>query len=350
MSLTLVPPAPVLAPNGAVPAAIPFNEARRLVALRRYGVLDSLPEQAYDDLTELVAAICRVPIALITLIDEHRQWFKSCIGLEGSETKREEAFCAHAILCPDEVMEVPDARLDTRFAHNPFVTGAPHVRFYAGAPLVAPDGVALGTICVIDHKPRKLSTAERTALQALSRQVVSQLELRQTLAGLEVECLTDPLTGLWNRRALDRRLSEEWSRHARKRQPMAMLMVDLDHFKRVNDQFGHPAGDAVLVQAAQVIRRTVRVSDVVARFGGEEFAVILPDTDTNAALAVAEKVRAALEAAGWSQHPVTASVGAASVTPDTRGTAHTLISRADRALYAAKGAGRNQVQPFTGWA
>lgn len=270
--------------------------------------------------------------------------------MEGSETPREQAFCAHAILQPDETLEVADARLDTRFAHNPLVTGAPHVRFYAGSPLVTPEGLALGTICIIDHQPRRITDTERSALQALSRQVVSQLELRKQLAGLEVESLTDALTGLWNRRALDRRLSEEWNRHARNGGPLALLMIDLDRFKGINDDFGHQAGDEVLVQASQLIRRTVRISDIVARMGGEEFVVVVPDSDQNAAMAVAEKVRAAFAGASWAHRAMTASIGVTSIRPDKSSNAHALISRADRALYAAKAAGRNQVRAFSGWA
>ena len=161
-------------------APLPDNETQRLAILREYNVLDSMPEQAFDDLTLLAAQICQTPITLISLIDEDRQWFKSRVGLNAAETSRDAAFCAHAILNPDEVLEVPDAQLDPRFADNPLVTGDPHIRFYAGAPLVTADGLALGTLCVIDRVPRKLSAEQTAALQALSRTVVARLELRRT--------------------------------------------------------------------------------------------------------------------------------------------------------------------------
>ncbi len=161
-------------------APLPDNETQRLAILREYNVLDSMPEQAFDDLTLLAAQICQTPIALITLVDENRQWFKSKIGLSATETSRDAAFCAHAILNPDEVLEVPDAHLDPRFANNPLVTSEPHIRFYAGAPLAGQDGVALGTLCAIDRVPRKLSAEQIAALQALSRTVVARLELRRT--------------------------------------------------------------------------------------------------------------------------------------------------------------------------
>lgn len=146
----------------------PHDEPRRLQALRGSGLLDSLPEQAYDDIVYLAARICETPIALISLVDEDRQWFKARVGLEARETPRDVAFCAHAIL-GDGVFEVPDSQADARFAANPLVTGAPHVRFYAGAPLVASGGEVIGTVCVIDRHPKHLTVPQREALTALSR-------------------------------------------------------------------------------------------------------------------------------------------------------------------------------------
>lgn len=165
----------------AVPAAIPPNEAQRLAALRRYGVLDTPAEQAFDDLAHLAAFICGTPISVVSLIDVDRQWFKSEIGLDTRETHRDVAFCAHAILDRD-VFVVPDATADGRFVDNPLVTGDPNIRFYAGAPMITPDGFSLGTVCVIDRVPRELTDAQRDALKALSRQAMAQLELRRKQA------------------------------------------------------------------------------------------------------------------------------------------------------------------------
>lgn len=159
-------------------APIPKNEARRLKVLWQYDVLDTVPEEVFDDLTELAANICEAPIALISLVDEDRQWFKSRVGVTISETSRDISFCAHA-LSSDGLFLVPDATRDKRFRKNPLVTGEPRIRFYAGAPLVTPDGHALGTLCVLDKKPRALRPEQQQALRVLAHHVVSQLELRR---------------------------------------------------------------------------------------------------------------------------------------------------------------------------
>jgi anti-sigma regulatory factor (Ser/Thr protein kinase) len=158
-----------------------MREAARLAALRRYRILDTDPEQAFDDLTMLASHICHAPIAYISLIDENRQWFKSQVGMSESETARNVSFCTHAIELPHEIMVVPDALDDHRFANNPYVVGDPNIRFYAGAPLVTPDGFALGTLCVVDCVPRMLTPDQLNALEALRRQAQAQLELRRNL-------------------------------------------------------------------------------------------------------------------------------------------------------------------------
>jgi len=170
-------------------ATNPPNEAARLAALERYAILDTEPEQSFDDLTLLASFICKTPVAMISLIDGQRQWFKSRVGVTVSETPREVAFCSTAIE-QTEIFVVPDALQDERFRNNPFVVADPHIRFYAGAPLINEDGYALGTICVVDQTPRELAPEERDALKALSRLVLAQMEFRRNLILLK-EALSD---------------------------------------------------------------------------------------------------------------------------------------------------------------
>ena len=157
----------------------------RLAALLEYEIMDTPPEQAFDDLTRLTSFICGTPIATVTLLDQQRQWFKSAVGTTDREGPIEHAFCAHAIQ-QDGIFTVPDALQDARFVENPLVTGAPFIRFYAGVPLTTPQGVSIGTLCAIDRKPRELTMDQEEALSALGRQVMSMLELRRTVKALSI--------------------------------------------------------------------------------------------------------------------------------------------------------------------
>ncbi len=178
-----------LSGRSTMPVAMPKTDAARVAALEKYAILDTDPEQSFDDLTLLASFICKTPIALISLVDENRQWFKSRIGLDVSETPREIAFCSLAIQQSD-VFVVPDALEDERFRNNPLVVSEPHIRFYAGAPLINEDGYALGTLCVVDRSPRELTFDQKEALRALSRLVLAQLEFRRNLILLK-EALND---------------------------------------------------------------------------------------------------------------------------------------------------------------
>ena len=170
--------------DGPLTSPVPANEDERLAALRDYKILDTPTEQVFDDLTWLASFICQTPIALVSLIDRHRQWFKSRVGMTATETPRSESICAHAVMNPDRILEVRDASKDRRFAGIPSVASGA-IRFYAGAPVVGARGHAVGTICVIDREPRSLSDDQRHALQILAHQAASQLELRARLMAAE---------------------------------------------------------------------------------------------------------------------------------------------------------------------
>lgn len=344
-------------------APLPTNETQRIKALHSYGVLDSAAEQVFDDLARIAALCCDVPIALISLVDRERQWFKAHIGLAATETPRSISFCAHAILKPDQVMVVSDARRDARFAGNPAVTGPPGIIFYAGAPLVTPTGEAIGTLCIADTRYRTLTDKQLEILRSLAAQAMAQLEMRRSIMlqeatlesqsryldqlerhqeELEQENATDPLTALGNRRAFQERLEAEMSRAKRNGTSVALLILDVDFFKRYNDSFGHPAGDGVLRQLAEVMKRSSRSHDFAARVGGEEFAVILPETARESAFVIAERLRRHVQRETWPNRPVTISIGVgiASAGVDT---AQQLTERADVALYRSKRDGRNRV-------
>lgn len=247
--------------------AKPADEATRIDTLRALKILDTSPEERFDRLTRLAKRLFGVPIALVSLVDEDRQWFKSSQGLDASETPRDISFCGHAILGED-VFLVPDAALDERFHDNPLVIDDPNIRFYAGCPLSVPNGSKLGTLCLIDREPRKFSEDDMALLRDLARMA------EQELAAVQLATM-DELTLLSNRRGF-----EALSRHAlglvkRLQKPAALLYFDLDGFKQINDRFGHAEGDRALKAFARLLQGTFRESDVLGRLGGDEFAVLM---------------------------------------------------------------------------
>ena len=354
---------PVQAPAQATP---PAEEAARLAALRRFQILDTPAEEAYDDLVAIASGICGTPMAAVSLIDAERQWSKASIGL-GQVTPRSLSFCSHVVARP-RTLVVRDAQLDDRFRDNPAVTGTPGVRFYAGAPLIDSTGQAVGALCVVDTVPRDLEPYQQRALESLSRQVVALMELRaahrelqhhlserewyerqldlyrQELearnAELTQESLTDVLTGLPNRRAFGARMDAALAQARARGEELALAIVDIDHFKQINDLHGHPSGDDTLVKVARALRAQFVEPAVVARFGGEEFAVVMPGQSTDAARVQCDHAREAVE---WFPDglPVTVSIGLAGLQAGDG--VSDLYARADRGLYRAKREGRNRV-------
>ncbi len=334
-----------------VAAPVPANEAERLAALRSYDILDTACETAFDDIADIARQLLRAPIGLVTLIDAERQWFKANLGLDFRQTPRDQAFCAHAILGSAPLV-VPDATQDVRFADNPLVTGPNNIRFYAGVPLVNPQGFVLGTLCVIDTVSRDIGSVDTKMLRGLARTAGTAMELHRALHDMRRVAATDPLTGLANRRAFYQRLETAISRQRRTGKPLDVLYLDLDQFKLINDRHGHAVGDDALQQIAAALRSASRLEDFAARLGGDEFALILDDQadeSPNPAAewrlsATAERIRKSInDAMGRRKWPVTASIGAVRflAPPETAADA---LAVADRLMYEAKGAGRNCIR------
>lgn len=347
---------------------LPSNEAERLEVLRQLHILDTPAEPAFDDLAVIAATICGTPRAALTLVDSDRQWFKAATGVPRSEAPRDISFCAHAINRPAELLLVEDTLDDPRFRDNPMVVGLPPVRFYAGAPLLSEEGYGLGTLCVFGDQPARLSPEQQRALMALSRQAAYLLQLRRVSRTLEqlvrdrdwyeqqleryhsslvaenadlaVQTRTDPLTGLPNRRAFTVALDAAVVSAQQEREPVAVAMLDIDHFKAINDQHGHDRGDQVLVALSDLLRAHSAGSGTAARFGGEEFVLLMPGAGHELAQVQCEYLRESVSLLPLNL-AVTISIGVAVL---KRGEAvDQMLKRADEALYEAKRTGRNRV-------
>jgi len=309
-------------------APLPTNEPQRLQSLHALGILDTAPEERFDRLTRIARRFFRVPIALVSLVDADRQWFKSRNGLDQKELPREYSFCAHAILNAERVMVVRDAKTDERFRSNPLVTGSPEIRFYAGCPVKAPDGSALGTLCVIDHEPRDLEADDATVLTDLAELVEHEIK---SLA----LATTDDLTGLANRRGFDAIAVHTLAVCLRVEKPATLLLFDLDDFKNVNDTLGHAAGDRVLQKFSNHLVATFRDSDVVARLGGDEFCVLLSGAGASDIDRPLKELRDLMSEQD-DDPAATFSVGAATYDSDRHRTIADLLLEADEDMYADK--------------
>jgi diguanylate cyclase (GGDEF)-like protein len=324
------------------PAGCEQRELQRLQVLHDYHVLDTPPEAFFDDMVYIAALACATPTALITLIDTDRQWFKARIGLQETETSRDIAVCNYALEQSDRVMVIEDIEHDPRFVDNPLVNAAPYMRFYAGAPLVTPEGHVLGTLCVIDKVPRKISGTQRDILKVLARSVVAALALRRDVAQLEQLSTTDGVTGLGNRRAFEDRLDSEVWRARRYGAPLSLMLIDVDGFRRFNDLHGHPAGERLLQSLAGLLHRNLRDGDHGSCLGADEFAVILPDTSSHVACRVGEALRQSIAGDHAGTTAVSLSIGVAEIDSMVRDS-QALVTAADAALLEARHAGGNCV-------
>ena len=310
---------------------LPEDELARLQVLHALCILDSGPEERFDRLTRMARRVFSTPIALVSLVDLNRQWFKSCQGLGVNETGRDVSFCGHAIL-GDEIFVIPDATGDSRFADNPLVTGEPHIRFYAGCPLKVSRGAKVGTLCIIDQQPRSFDSADAQALRDLASMVEDELNAFQM-------GMTDPLTHIWNRRGFLTMVRDGLKLSDRQGQDGTLACLDLDGFKQINDCHGHAAGDAALERLAYGMSQCFRSSDVFARIGGDEFVAWMPGASTETAAAAAARL------ADWlAQKEMTLGLTyrfrfSAGFVPYVAGSdtdIQTLLSQADAAMYAMK--------------
>lgn len=309
--------------------ATPVNEADRLQDLKGLNILDTMAEERFDRFTRLAQRMFEVPIALVSLVDTNRQWFKSRQGLDACETGRDISFCGHTVLS-DQPLIIEDARQDERFRDNPLVTGEPGIRFYAGCPVYGPRGQRVGTFCIIDRKPRQFPEEDVQALADMAALVSSELSTLQL-------AMTDELTGLSNRRGFDMLIDHAMAMCERSGQGASIVAVDLNGFKQINDSHGHAEGDRALQDFARILQATFRESDVLARVGGDEFCVLLTGTDQAQAQVAIERLTQAIaehNAQSGKSYRLYFSAGVACAVP---GRAMTdVVAQADQNMYAVK--------------
>ncbi len=311
-------------------ATTPIDESTRLGELYALDLLDKEPDEQFDLISRLARRVLNVPIALVTLVDAERQWFCSNQGFELAETPRRDSFCAHAIMSGEPVMVVEDTARDPRFARNPLVNGESSLRSYAGAPIASPGGLPIGTLCVMGREPRKFTAAELQTLRELADLV--QREIHQVALAL-----TDRLTGLANKRAFLIAAEHLLPLARRREEPMSVICADLTGLKTVNDELGHREGDAMLRRAANLISTSVRSSDVVARVGGHEFALLLYSTDETSARLVVEKIeRAIADENLWRESTVALSISLGIARVDGKESVTEVLARADIEMHEAR--------------
>ncbi len=310
---------------------IPENEAERLHALRTLQILDTSHEERFDRVTRMAKRMFGVPISLVSLVDEERQWFKSAQGLDATETPREISFCGHAIN-EDGLFIIPNAVKDERFFDNPLVTDAPNIRFYAGYPLKLRQGINIGTLCLIDSKPREMDEEDRQLLEDLGAMIEQEIKSVQ-LATL------DELTLISNRRGFLTLADHSLKVCQRKEMNYTVILLDLNKFKPINDEHGHHEGDFALKTFAQTMQREFREVDVIGRLGGDEFVVFLTDTEDEQVQLVLERFAEAVAATNKKMNKpynIEFSAGVAHFNHDSELSLEQMLEKADAAMYLDK--------------
>ena len=313
-------------------------------------------EERFERITRLARRALAVPIAAITVVQQERQWYKSVAGLQVTELPLSRSLCGE-VLREGKAIVIPDTLDDLYLMNNPLVTGKPGIRFYAGFPIRNSDRRVVGTFCVMDLKPRQPDAAFAGALADLGQMAQNELfsvELSNAQTALVAklgearrQAMFDPLTRLWNRRGANDLLEAALKEAERQNRSLGICLADVDNFKQVNDQLGHQAGDQVLRRVAGIIVGAVRPHDLVCRYGGEEFLVIVRDIDQSGCVAIGQRicdgVRAAPVSIRSGSCEVTMSVGVAMYAPGAGSGPEQLVAAADEALYRSKRAGRDRV-------
>lgn len=316
-----------------------IDDDQRLVDLFALDLIDDVRNATFDRIARIASLTFDVPVSLVTMLDEDNQFFCGVHGTDLTGTPREESFCNHTVR-RDEVLVVPDALDDLRFRHLPLVVDAPHLRFYAGAPVSAPGGKYIGALCILDVQPRDLDARQRSVLRDLADLVEAELEHHG-------RALTDSMTQLPNRRAFMSAAARFVSLGQRHGEPVSMIFADINGLKRVNDELGHGAGDVLIKRAATCINESIRRADVAARIGGDEFAVLLYGTDEDDARRVIDAIEARITEDNRLTRPQGAdpssaldasslSVAFGASTARVGQTLGAFVSCADSAMYDAK--------------
>jgi diguanylate cyclase (GGDEF)-like protein len=318
--------------------ACPLNEDVRVASLRSLNILDTNPEERFDRLTRLAKRLFGVPIALVSLIDVNRQWFKSSQGLELSETSRDISFCGHAIL-GDDILIIPDATLDDRFYDNPLVIDEPNIRFYAGVPLVIPNGSKVGTLCLLDRDPRTLNDEDLELFRDLGRMA------EQELAAVQMATI-DELTQISNRRGFIALALHALNLCKRLNKPASLFFFDLDLFKEINDRYGHAEGDRALIGFSKILKESFRDSDVIGRLGGDEFVALLTNADREESKLILQRldrIRADFNQKANRGYDILCSVGMIEFDANRHQSVEDLLQDGDRLMYAQKQSKRIKV-------
>jgi diguanylate cyclase (GGDEF)-like protein len=334
-------------------AATPKNEKQRLEALNELGILYTPLQHRFDRITRTICRLFYMPIAYISLIDKDTQWIKSAQGLDLISTTRDISICSHTLLA-DEYIVCEDLTKDERFSDNEYVTSGLELRFYTGFTLKS-RGQNIGTICLVDDKPRKFDQEDIATMRDMVSWAQTEIYLTQ-LTDVQVQLITDldqaqhnakidGLTGLWNQVTTKEILERAYQRHLLTGNPLTAMMVDIDNFKNINDEYGHPFGDNVIEEVSEALRTSLRPTDSIGRYGGDEFLVILENCPFSRGEELSQRILEHINTLRFTHKEqdvdVSISIGFSATDKQETLSPEQLLEAADKGLYKAKSSGRN---------